>query len=196
VAQNKHNPTIKTFEERMDNVIKEIGVTVGHNDGARPRFPNFTLTDPIREKLRTASHQIANGEIHEAHNTLDDAHRHFRNQQAAYARNHLTESLQDQVAQMSRARYPEEILSPIRKAVEDFREMVFNDRFSLDDASNLYWYASGLIDGAKDALSEQQKNQMAEKRARQEEQDAVARQREVDNRKKLADKFLHKIDSV
>lgn len=170
VPQNNSAPknmTVQGFQNDMTGFVEHIkGVTTPDAVTGRARFPEFRVTDPIKDKLERAAGRCEQGDLGEAFSLLDAAITHFSNQQASYARRTLLPELKadfDGMIREVKKGDDDDLVATVRNAVTAYEILVGEERFELSDASRLYWAAIDALDGADREYANRKESRRLEK---------------------------------
>jgi len=193
------NPTPARFQNEMQAFISHIGAVVRVNEDGRSRFPEFRLTDVIKEKIMGANQRFADGDLEGAFDLLRDVTRHFQNQQAGYAKNSLIGDLRKEMAWISE-NCDQDLVERAAKAVKSYEDLVTSNSFDLEKVSRTYWSAIDELEEiqrldesrAGDRQRQQIEKQAAEvmeRRRKQDEATERARQLAEGRRREVAEKL-------
>jgi len=141
---------VENFTKDMEAFIAYAKQVVNQNEYGRTKFPDFIITDVIRQKVQSANTSLKAGKLAKAISSLKDVQKHFQNQQAAWAKN-LQQGLVDDLTGLTMSKCPDDLLAPVRKAVEKYTELMSQSYFDLDEASTLYWSAIDALNKAENS---------------------------------------------
>jgi hypothetical protein len=172
------NMTVEGFKQEMEAFVAHIkGVVTPSAETGRALFPEFVVTQPIRDKLRSALASLEKADLSGAFWALKSSKEHFKNQQAAYSRRTLLPELladfRDMIGAVRKGD-DDDLVSLVRTAVEAYEKFVNQDPFEVKEASRLYWTACDVLNDAEEEFKTRVEKRKQEDAAAKKKQGASA----------------------
>lgn len=163
---------------RMQTFLGVVKETIEQENVHRARFPNFVLTQDIKEKLAQVKTLVAEKDFKGALQMLNNVEGHFQNKQARYARG-FVDIFGTAIDKLEHGTCHVEVIGPLNRMLREYRDYVEQPRFELEEASELCWNIQTALDTAWDrsaelmardnaAKEQQRRNVIISKRQKQE----------------------------